>query len=212
MNERRVHHRAAFEQTTFLFQHIIDGVHQLGGQLVPLQQATEVEDGRFIRQRVFHEFQPGEPPHRLNLVQGVFHARIGQRIPLPQKVDPRHRRQRHRLTPPASGFGIMGFNHRKQRVPRHRLFHFGQEFLPPGLFFSWHQTSTRQSWVVLSSHHSSSLGQACHGDLFRDSLRIRNQKYRQKYQNQFLRLVDPNIYTWLCESFVTNNLTAMQFS
>jgi hypothetical protein len=134
MNERRVHHRAAFEQTTFLFQHIIDGVHQLGGQLVPLQQATEVEDGRFIRQRVFHEFQPGEPPHRLNLVQGVFQARIGQRIPLLQKVDPQRRFQWHGLTTPASGFGVMRLNDRQQRLPGHHLVHLGQKFLSASLF------------------------------------------------------------------------------
>jgi hypothetical protein len=212
MNERRVHHRAAFEQTTFLFQHIIDGVHQLGSRLVPLQQATEVEDGRFIRQRVFHEFQPGEPPHRLNLVQGVFHARIGQRIPLLQKVDPQHRFQWHGLTTPTPSFGEIRLNDRQQRVPRHRLFHFGQEFLPPGLFFLGIKRQRGKAGLFYQVTTPSSLGQACHGDLFRDSLRIRNQKYRQKYQNQFLRLVDPNIYTWLCDSFVTNNLTAMQFS
>jgi hypothetical protein len=48
----------------------------------------EIEDRRLVRYRIHRQINPGKAPHRLAVIQGFFHRRVGQRVPLLQKVNP----------------------------------------------------------------------------------------------------------------------------
>ena len=82
--------------------------------------------------RVTAKFQTCKCAHRLDVVECRFGARIGQLVPLLEKVDPQHHVERIRL-PPLAGLGIVRLDQIKQRHPRHNGVHLAQEPLTLGL-------------------------------------------------------------------------------
>lgn len=51
---------------------------------------------RAVGDAVVAEFDPGEPPHRLAVIQSPFGHRIAQSLPVLEEVDPQHRLRRQR--------------------------------------------------------------------------------------------------------------------
>ena len=90
------------------------------GQPAPLRQVAEVEDGGLIRDPVVAQLDPGEPAHRLAVIQRLLGHRIAQRIPVLQEMHPQHRLQRHR-GPPAlrPQLRIIRRDQRQQTTPGH---------------------------------------------------------------------------------------------
>lgn len=130
-----IDHSGPLQQQTLFFKNLVDRVHKLGRELMPFQQAPEVKDLGLVRQCVFRQFQPGKPPHGFNLGRRVFRVGIRQGLPLLEKEQPQHRCQGIELTPAPAGRGVVRLDGRQQRASDHRLFHLGQEVLPPGLPF-----------------------------------------------------------------------------
>ena len=78
-------------------------IKQFLPQVVPFQQLAEVQDRTRIGYRL-RQPQPHEAPHRLRLIQQVFHGRVAQVVAELDNVDPQHHRQVIRPTPrPALG-------------------------------------------------------------------------------------------------------------
>jgi hypothetical protein len=86
-NEGGIDDGAALEQQLLFFQQRAYLGKQLLGQPVLLQQVTKAQDGGLVRHQVSGQIKAGKPPHRLAVVQRVFHGRIGQVEPLLHKVD-----------------------------------------------------------------------------------------------------------------------------
>ena len=129
MNDRGIHHGAALEQQALLFQGVVNGVHDRRGQLVLLQQPTELQDRRFVRHRFVEQVQPSKRPHARYVVQRVFHAGIGEvDEPLLHEVDAQHGLQPPRPATLAR-LRIVRFDQRHQRRPRHHRFHLFQKAL-----------------------------------------------------------------------------------
>lgn len=132
MNQGGIDDGALPEQQTFGGEVPVDGVEQRAGQLVLLQQMTEVEQRGFVGNGV--DANAGEAPHGGDFVQAFSHRQVGQAIPLLQAVDAQHGRQRIRATS-VVGLGVNRLDHCLQFRPRHDLLHLGQKDFPAGLLF-----------------------------------------------------------------------------
>jgi len=97
------------------------------GKLVGQKAPLKLRDIWAIRIRL--QLQSCKPPHRLDLVQRIFHRRIGQRVPLLHEVDAQHARKRHRWSPTVPAGRVRGLQQGQQCTPRHYLVHLGQEHL-----------------------------------------------------------------------------------
>jgi hypothetical protein len=91
---------------------------------------AELENGRLVRHGLVEQIEPGKAAHARDVVEGVFHARIGQVEPLLHEVDAQHRFQPTRPAPLAR-LGIVRLDQRHQRRPRRHRFHFCEESLAP---------------------------------------------------------------------------------
>ncbi|BDB15829.1 hypothetical protein ANFP_31490 [Acidithiobacillus ferrooxidans] len=82
MDQGGVHHPAFGEQQAFLPQDDLYFLEDRARQVVPLQQTTKFQDGRFIGNKVPAKIDTHESPQQRDLVEGFFHARIRVGIPL----------------------------------------------------------------------------------------------------------------------------------
>jgi hypothetical protein len=80
-----------------LLQIQVHCVQHLATQFMLYQQMTEVENGRLIRNWSAAQIDARETAQHRRLVKRIFHARVGKREPLLQKVNPKHDVQSHRL-------------------------------------------------------------------------------------------------------------------
>lgn len=89
-----VHDRAVTQQQTALAKHRVHLRQQSRGQIVTLEQVTKVQDRGLVGQATACQRQPRKLPHRLTVVQRLFHRRIAQGKPLLHEMNPQHRFQR----------------------------------------------------------------------------------------------------------------------
>lgn len=111
------------------------------GEPLGFEQVTEVEDGRFIGDRIFAGIDAGKGPHHGHVVQRFFHTGIGQCKPLLHEVDAQHHRQR--LGRPATlgaDLRVVRFDQRTEPGPRYDTIHLGEERLAAGHFRLLHET------------------------------------------------------------------------
>lgn len=93
-----------------------------------LEQVEDLEDRRLVGHHFVGQAQPRKAAHRLDHVKGILHRQIGQRVPMPHELDPRHRR-----TPASARRRVVRLDFCQQRSPRHDLLHPGREALPARL-------------------------------------------------------------------------------
>lgn len=146
MNDRGVRHSAAPEQRAPGRQHVVDQVHHLRDERVPLQQAAELQDRRLIRQRVLDQLQSGRAAHRLDLVERILHRAARERVPLLQRINPQHCLKRHRRAAATPRRRVVRFDQHHQFRPRHHLLRLRQELLPARLPLLGAKASARQRW------------------------------------------------------------------
>ena len=77
-------------------------------------------------------FSPHEPPHRVRLVEQVFHAGVAEVVEELDAVGSEHDRQRVGVAAPAS-LGIEGTDPLLQALPGNQSLHTLQENFPAGL-------------------------------------------------------------------------------
>ena len=100
----------------------------------PRKATPKPQDGTLIGDQVISGIQSRKGPHRWDIVQGFFHARIGQGKPLLHKVNPQHGGHREGLAPTART--PLGLNRRHQGLqtrPGNHGIHLGQKLLALGL-------------------------------------------------------------------------------
>ena len=131
LDDRRIHHRTLAQQQSALGQMPVDLLEDRLGQLVLLEQATELQQRRRIRHRLARQIDPDESAHGLAVVDRVLEPLIGQTEPLLQAIHAKHPRHPDRLTAHAPGARVQRFDHRLEPRPRHDAFHLGQELLAP---------------------------------------------------------------------------------
>lgn len=95
INDAGIDNRGIKEHQHLLVQVAIDLLEDLIAQLVALQKVAQVQDDGLVRQRI-RQLQAREQSHGLDLIQGIFHSRIGQVVEQLHAVDPQHRLQRIR--------------------------------------------------------------------------------------------------------------------
>ena len=127
-HNRGVHNRYMAHQQAPLSEHSIDLGKQAYCKLVTLQQMTEVQNGRLVRQTASVKRQQSKLTHRLNVIQRLFHRRIAKSKPPLHKVNPQHRLQR---VGQASLFalGVHRLNQLDQSCPRNNLIHLREKLL-----------------------------------------------------------------------------------
>ena len=136
---------------------------------VTLEQVTEVEDRRLVRD-VGKPAQLREAAHHRRVVQGFFHRRVAERVPLLQEMDAQHRRQRVRLAAGTAQLRVVRLDQRQQRLPRHHLLHLGQEDLPPRALALAQGLGITERQLHRSSPQSGALLSPAAAELFRPSL------------------------------------------
>ena len=105
---------------------------ELLGQRMRFKQVSEVQNRRLIGNRATAQRKTCKSAHGGHLVEGFFHCRITQSVPLLHAVHPDHRRQCvSRST--HSRLRIHRLNKIDHRIPRHHGIHLGKKDLPLGL-------------------------------------------------------------------------------
>jgi hypothetical protein len=100
-------------------------------QVVTLEQMAEVEDRRLVGDSITAELQSRERAHRLDIVERLLGARIGEAVPLLQAVDAQHGDERERPAPALRAhLRIMRGDQRLERIPRHDGCHLSQKHIP----------------------------------------------------------------------------------
>jgi hypothetical protein len=74
-----------------------------------------------------------ELAHGLAVVDRIFQPLVAQAVPLLQEVHPQHARHADGRAAHAATTGVVRFDERDQRRPRHHLLRLAQELLAPGL-------------------------------------------------------------------------------
>ena len=89
-----------------------------------LQNVSKIEYRRLVRDRIAAKFETGKRTHRLDIIERLFRAWIGELIPLLQEINSQHDHQRIGA-PPVAGLGVIRLDQCKQKRPRHDRFHLG---------------------------------------------------------------------------------------
>ena len=132
-------------------------------QIMPFEQVPEVEDRRFVGDRVAAELQATERAHGLDVVERFLRAGIGQVVPLLQAIDAQHDSQRER--PPTAlraRLGIVRLDHALERGPRHHRSHLGQEHVTLRALLLRRKVERREAQLVHSLHPLESTAPLCH--------------------------------------------------
>ena len=109
----------------------VGGLEDCLGQSAPLQQSSQVQDRRLVRDGVIPQIDPAEAAHGFDVVEGVLSGRIREIESLLQKGDAQHRFQRHRrLT--VDCLQVVRRNEFREPRPRHDLLHLCQKAFAPG--------------------------------------------------------------------------------
>jgi len=127
-DQRRVHDRAATQQFALRRQVLGDAFENRLREIVAFEQMAEVEDRRLVGNRVLAEFEPCERAHRLDVVERLLGAGVGESVPLLQAIDAQHGRHRERSPPTLRPhFRIVRLDEPLAHAPRHDCRHLPQE-------------------------------------------------------------------------------------
>ena len=77
--------RALLHYDTRVTKPLVEGVKELAGQLMLLQQMTEVHDGSAVRNG-----QVQGERHQVNLVESIYHGTVAEVVPLLHAVNAEH--------------------------------------------------------------------------------------------------------------------------
>jgi hypothetical protein len=95
--------------------------------VVLLKDILERQDRCLNRNPITDHVDPGETLQCRHLVQRILHCWIAEVLPLLQKMDTQHDRERIGHAPTLGvGLGIEGLDQINQRFPRHHLLHLAQ--------------------------------------------------------------------------------------
>ena len=121
-----VHHGAALEQQATGHQPGVDASQNLRRQLVLLQQVAKAQDGAFVGQAGEAGIQVCELAVQRDVVQRLFHGRVGVAKELLQQVNAQHGLQRKGRAPCLARWRVRR-NEREQVRPWDDLIHLVQE-------------------------------------------------------------------------------------
>jgi len=96
-------------------------LEQPGRQTLPLQPMAKAQDCALIRDRI--QINADKATHRFRVVETVFGRRITQTIPLLQKINAQHRRERHRR-PARMALRVKPIDRLDQQFPGNDRIHF----------------------------------------------------------------------------------------
>lgn len=130
-NNRGVNDGALPHHQALLAELCADGIEDHFAQLVALKEMAEAENGALIWQAI-RQMESSKAPHRLDLVQGIFHRWITEIVEQLQAVDSKHYRQRVRRIPVLT-LGIVLAELPLQLRPGNQAIHFLEEQFPPRL-------------------------------------------------------------------------------
>jgi hypothetical protein len=125
-DQRGVDDGAGLEHQAAINQFGVDGSQYLPAQLVRFQQMPEAQDGAFIGQACDARIQVRKLPVQRDVVQGLFHGRVGVAEELLQQVNAQHHFGGKRR-PSRLARGRMRCNQRQQLGPRDHQVHLIQE-------------------------------------------------------------------------------------
>ena len=129
--DRGVGNRAFFQEQALRCQLAVDAGKQLFRQAVCFQQATKLQQGGGIRRILSGKVYPDKAAECLTVGNGIFHALIGQSVPLLDEVDAEHSLQTDGRTA-SFPLGVVGLKHFQQGRPRDDPFHLSQKSLTAG--------------------------------------------------------------------------------
>ena len=102
-------------------------------EVVLLKDISELQDRCLNRNPIADHVDPEETVHCRNLDQRILHRWIAEVLPLLQKMDTQHDRERIGRAPTLrTALGIVGLDQINQRFPRHHLLHLAQKSLALG--------------------------------------------------------------------------------
>ena len=125
-NQSGIDDGAALEHQAARHQAGVDGAQDLRSQRVLLQQMAKAQDGALVGQAGDAGIKPSELAVQRDVVQGLFHRRIGVAEKLLQQVNAQHRLKRKGRAPCLSRRRTRG-NERQQIRPGDHLLHLFQE-------------------------------------------------------------------------------------
>ena len=89
-DQRGIHDGASPHHPSRLLQAAVDGVKKQLSDPLLLQQMPEVQQGRSIRDILLKKVDSHESAHGIAVINGVFHALVGQIEPALQQIHPQH--------------------------------------------------------------------------------------------------------------------------
>jgi len=129
-DDRGIQNHALGESQTAARQIAIHRFKDSGSPPMRLQQMPKIQNRRLIRHPPFSQAQSRKAAHRENLIQGLFHGRLAQSLPLLNKVN--SDRDTRFIRPSAiSCLGINRFNQSLNLFPGHHPTQLGEKELPP---------------------------------------------------------------------------------
>jgi len=130
MDQRRIDYSALAQRQAAVAQVAIDHRQNPRRQLMPLQQAPEVEDGGFVGDAL--QAQAGELAEDGRLIERFLHCWVAVAEPVLHQMHAQHRHQRIGRTT-AFALRVMRLDQGDQTLPLHHLIHLDQEQLLAGL-------------------------------------------------------------------------------
>ena len=121
-----IDHRAGLEQQAACGQFGVDAVQDLWSQAVGLQEMAEAQDGGLIGDAGHAGIQVGKLPIQGDVMQALFHGRVGVTKELLQQVDAQHHFQRKGRASVLACRGVRR-NQGQQITPRRNGIHLGQQ-------------------------------------------------------------------------------------
>jgi hypothetical protein len=126
---------ALAQQQALVGQMRLDSFEDALGQLVRLEQVTELDQGGGIRGGLTSQVDTHEAADRLAVVEGIFDPLVGQAEALLGDVHAQHALQADGRAPRAFALGVERSDLADQRRPRGHRFDLGQEAVAPGALF-----------------------------------------------------------------------------
>lgn len=136
-DDRGIHDRARAHLQPSRLQHLAHRGKQLLAQIVPLQQAPELQKGRAIGHALTAQVDAHhEAVQRRAVQQRFLTGLIGQIEPVLHEVHAQHALQPHGQAPVAR-LGVVRLDHSTQLLPRHDPFHRRQKLVALGRATVW---------------------------------------------------------------------------
>ena len=126
-NQGGIDHGAGLEQQATLRQHGVDGGEDLRTQVVRFEQVAKAQDGALVRQARDAHVEPGKLAVQRDVVQGIFHRRVGVAEELLQQVNTQHDLGCKRRSSGLAARGVRS-DQGKQLRPRDHLVHLVEKF------------------------------------------------------------------------------------